>query len=57
MNIKEIEEFDEYDSGLLNDFGGGHVEWWRDYIRAEVGKANERGKTQYEGLLSRINGR
>ena len=32
---------DEYDSGLLSDFGGGNVEWWQDYIRSEVGAANE----------------
>lgn len=51
---EEIEEFDEYDSGLLNDFGGGHIEWWWDYIRTEVGEANERGKSQYENLLSHI---
>ena len=32
---------DEYDSGLLSDFGGGDVEWWQDYIRSEVAAANE----------------
>lgn len=52
--VKEIEEFDEYDSGLLNNFGGGNFEWWWDYIRSEVGRANERGKSQYEFLLSHI---
>ena len=30
-----------YDAGLLNDFGGGNVEWWQDYIRAELGRADE----------------
>ena len=31
----------DYDAGLLNDFGGGDVEWWQDYIRAEIGRAND----------------
>jgi hypothetical protein len=31
----------DYDAGLLNDFGGGDAGWWQDYIRAEVGRANE----------------
>jgi hypothetical protein len=31
----------DYDAGLLNDFGGGNVEWWQDYIRAEIGRAND----------------
>ena len=30
-----------YDAGLLNDFGGGDVGWWQDYIRAEIGRAND----------------
>lgn len=32
---------DCYDAGLLNDFGGGNVEWWQDYIRAELARAHE----------------
>lgn len=32
---------DRYDAGLLNDFGGGNVDWWQDYIRAEVERAND----------------
>ena len=31
----------DYDAGLLNDFGGGDIGWWQDYLRAEVGRANE----------------
>lgn len=30
-----------YDAGLLNDYGGGNVEWWQDYIRAELGRAHD----------------
>lgn len=40
---------DEYDSGLLSDFGGGNVEWWQDYIRSEVGAANEFHMDQDKG--------
>ena len=29
----ETHELSAYDAGLLNDFGGGNVEWWQDYIR------------------------
>jgi hypothetical protein len=34
-------ELEAYDAGLLNDFGGGNVEWWQDYIRAELGRAHD----------------
>jgi hypothetical protein len=31
----------DYDSGYLNDYGGGNAGWWQDYIRAEVGRCND----------------
>jgi hypothetical protein len=31
----------DYDAGLLSDFGGGDVEWWQDYIRAELCRCND----------------
>lgn len=34
-------ELEPYDAGILNDFGGGNVEWWQDYIRAELGRAHD----------------
>ena len=34
-------ELEPYNAGLLNDFGGGNVEWWQDYIRAELGCAHD----------------
>lgn len=37
-----------YDAGQLNDYGGGNVEWWLDYIRAELGRAHD----FYEAQLS-----
>ncbi len=30
-----------YDAGLLSDYGGGNVEWWQDYIRAEIDRCND----------------
>lgn len=32
---------DRYDAGQLNDYGGGDVDWWWDYMRAEIDRANE----------------
>lgn len=32
---------DRYDTGILNDYGGGNAEWWQDYIRAEIERAND----------------
>lgn len=43
-------EMDDYDCGLINDWGGGNVEWWQDYIRAEIGRANEHWRTQIATL-------
>ena len=34
-------EAPDYDAGLLNDYGGGNIEWWQDYLRAEIGRAND----------------
>lgn len=33
-------DLDYYDAGLLNDYGGGNVQWWQDYIRNELGRAH-----------------
>lgn len=38
MNAELVEEFD---AGLLNDYGGGNVGWWHDYIRAELSRAHD----------------
>ena len=35
----------DYDPGLLNDYGGGNVSWWMDYIRSEIGRANDHWRT------------
>jgi hypothetical protein len=34
-------ELKTYDAGLLGDGGGGDVDWWQDYIRAELARADE----------------
>lgn len=39
--VPVVGEVDCYDAGLLSDFGGGNVEWWQDYIRAELARAHE----------------
>lgn len=36
-----ILEEQDYDPGLLNDYGGGDTSWWMDYIRSEVNACNE----------------
>jgi len=47
----------DYDAGLLNDFGGGDVGWWQDYLRAEIGRANDYWREihdQQNALLVRL---
>ncbi len=38
--------FTDYDSGLINNYGGGDTSWWMDYIRSEVDAANEHWREQ-----------
>ena len=42
---------DRYDAGILNDFGGGNVEWWQDYIRAELGHAHDFYQSQIDAAM------
>lgn len=30
----------DYDPGLLNDYGGGKIDWWQNYIRSEIERCN-----------------
>ena len=39
--MTEIEPCPRYGAGLLNDFGGGDVNWWQDYLRAELERAHD----------------
>lgn len=36
-----VEEINDYDSGILNDYGGGNTDWWMNYIRTEIDRCNE----------------
>jgi hypothetical protein len=38
--------FQDYDAGLLSDYGGGNVAWWMDYIRGELERCNEHWREQ-----------
>uniref|UniRef100_A0A6M3KV51 Uncharacterized protein n=1 Tax=viral metagenome TaxID=1070528 RepID=A0A6M3KV51_9ZZZZ len=38
--------YEDYDPGILNDFGGGNVGWWMDYLRAEIERCNEHWNDQ-----------
>jgi len=49
-------ELEPYDAGLLNDFGGGNVEWWQDYIRAELGRAHDFYQTQCAAISAKKGG-
>ena len=48
------DELSDYDAGLLNNWGGGNVEWWQDYIRAEIGRANDFWRSQVEAIALAI---
>ena len=50
LSPREAPELDEYDAGLLASAGGGDVEWWLDYLRAELGRAYEFYQSQLESL-------
>ena len=39
---------EEYDAGYLNDYGGGNVSWWQDYIRAELESAYDFYQSQLQ---------
>jgi len=41
-----------YDAGLLNDFGGGNVDWWWGYIRHELAAAHEFYQEQIDSITA-----
>jgi hypothetical protein len=47
-------ELDAYDAGLLGDFGGGNVDWWQDYIRAELGRAHDHYNAQAAARITAL---
>jgi hypothetical protein len=40
-----------YDAGLLNDYGGGDVAWWHDYIRLLLACAEAHYQEQYDAFV------
>ena len=36
-----VNEIDDYNPGILNDYGEGDVGWWQDYIRSEIAICND----------------
>ena len=51
---KVLENVPDYDAGLLNDWGGGNVHWWQDYLRAEIGRANEAWRENALAAIARM---
>lgn len=39
--LEALQNEQDYDPGFINDYGGGDVGWWQDYIRHEVNRCNE----------------
>lgn len=45
---------DCYDAGYLNDFRGGNVGWWQDYIRSELASAHDFYQSQVQQYADSI---
>lgn len=39
--MKKDLQLKTFDAGILNDYGGGNVAWWLDYIRSLLGEAHD----------------
>lgn len=46
-DVTNMVELDAYDAGHLNDYGGGNVGWWHDYIRSELDRAHDFYQSQF----------
>ncbi|CUJ80825.1 MAG: hypothetical protein J0I68_30775 [Achromobacter sp.] len=51
LSPRDTPELDEYDAGILGSAGGGDVDWWQDYLRAELERAHAFYQSQQERLL------
>ena len=49
----EFESEHDYDAGILNDYGGGDVGWWQDYIRFEINSCNEYWKSIFNAIIEK----
>lgn len=47
----ETMTLDYYDAGLLNNHGGGNIDWWFDYIREELGRAHAFYQSQVDSMI------
>lgn len=36
----DLKNKDQFDVGILNDHGGGNVDWWHNYIRSLLDEAH-----------------
>jgi len=53
-NISEnVHQIADYDCGIINDYGGGNVEWWQDYMRAEIERCNDYWREQLNQISPR----
>ena len=43
--FEEVENIDAYDAGLLGGHAGCSVEWWQDYLRAELARSDDHWRT------------
>jgi len=48
LKSKDGQPVNDYDCGLINDYGGGNVVWWQDYIRSVIGSANQHWGEAYD---------
>lgn len=48
---------EQYDAGYLNDFGGGNVAWWHDYMRSELDRAHDHYAQQYDQRIAELEAR
>ena len=48
---QQLLDIPDYDSGVLNDYGGGNTQWWQDYIRVEINRCNEYWSEQIRNVL------
>jgi hypothetical protein len=48
----KLGELSDYDAWLLGDGGRGDIGWWHDYLRAEIGRANDHWRNQSAAVLA-----
>jgi hypothetical protein len=51
--VEEVNNIQDYDAGLLNDYGAGKIGWWQDYIRSELERCNYYWREKIDSIISR----